>query len=111
MGSLDNIPTDGIPLDDLERASHRFKIEDKQAEALSYIRQNLPIAGFKELLGEDLWLREVLKDLAPMEPCKFCKAKVSASRSKALQILGEWLGILGNKSKQKSKREVVFDDE
>ena len=110
-GSLDNVETDGIPLDDLERAKHRFKIEEKQAEALNLIRKGLPIADFGDLLGESLWLREVLKDLEQPKPCKFCKSKVSAARTTALRVFGEWLGILGNKSKKKSKRDVVFDEE
>ena len=110
MGSLDNIPTDGIPLDELERAQHRFKIETKQAEAMDLIRKGLPIADFAKLLGEDLWLRELLKDLeSPC--CKLCKSKVSAARSKAIQLLGEWLGTIGSKAKKKSKREVVFDED
>jgi len=109
--SLDSAIPDGLPLDDLERAKHRFKIEEKQADALELIRKNLPIAGFAQLLGEELWLRELLKDLEGKEPCKFCKATCSAARTKALCLLGEWLGVLGSKAKKKSKREVVFDED
>ena len=109
-GSLDSIPTDGIPLDDIERAQHKFKLDAKQAEALDLIRKGLPIAGFTALLGEDLWIRELVKDLeGPC--CKLCQSKVSAARSKAIQLLGEWLGCVGSKAKKKSKREVVFDEE
>lgn len=110
MGSLDSIPTDGIPLDDIERAQHKFKLDAKQSEALELIRKGLPIAGFTQLLGEDLWVRELVKDLEP-PPCNVCKHKSSPARSKAIQLLGEWLGIIGSKSKKKSKREVVFDEE
>jgi len=110
MGSLDNMP-DGIPLDELERAKHRFKLEEKQTEALEYIRKNLPIAGFEQLMGETLWLREILKDMeGEAKPCKFCKAKVSSARTKAIQLFGEWLGVIGSKAKKKSKRDVIFDD-
>lgn len=110
MGTVDDLPVDGIPLDDIERAQHRFKFDAKQAEAIDFIRKNLPIAGFSQLLGEELWLRELLKDLeAP--PCKVCGHKAGPARSKAIQLLGEWLGCVGSKSKKKSKREVVFDEE
>lgn len=109
-GTLDNIPADGVPLDDIERAQHRFKFDAKQAEAIDFIRKNLPIAGFSQLLGEELWLRELLKDLEG-SCCPTCKGKAGAARSKAIQLLGEWLGCVGSKAKKKSKREVVFDEE
>jgi len=99
-----------IELGDLERAKRKFGLETQLSEALDLIRKDLPIQNFSQLLGEDLWLREVLKDLAQPTPCKFCKATVSAARTKALSVFGEWLGILGSKSKKKSKRDVVFDD-
>lgn len=99
-----------IELGDIEKAKRKFGLETQLTEALDLIRKDLPIQNFSQLLGEDLWLRELLKDLAQPEPCKFCKTKVSAARSKALQVFGEWLGILGSKSKKKSKRDVVFDD-
>lgn len=108
--SLDNVPVDGIPLDDIERAQRRFKLDAKQAEALELIRKGLPIADFTQLLGEELWLRELLKDLEGSN-CKVCKHKASPARTKAIQFLGEWLGVLGSKAKKKSKREVVFDEE
>lgn len=107
-GSLDSMP-DGANLDDLEKAQHQFKLDAKQQEALNLIRKDLPIAGFSALLGEDLWLREVLKDLAGSK-CKICKHTAGPARSKAIQLLGEFLGIIGNKAKKKSKREVIFDD-
>lgn len=109
-GSLDNIPADGVPLDDIERAKHRFKFDEKQQEAINFIRQNLPIAGFSQLLGEELWLRELLKDLEGSD-CRVCQKQAGPARSKAIQLLGEWLGVIGSKAKKKSKREVVFDEE
>lgn len=109
-GSVDNLPVDGIPLDDIERAQRKYKLDAKQAEAIDLIRKGLPIADFSALLGEELWLRELLKDLQGTA-CKVCKHTAGPARSKAIQLLGEWLGILGSKAKKKSKREVVFDEE
>jgi hypothetical protein len=102
-GSLDD-------LDDVQKAKRKYRFDNQLEDALDYIRKNMPITGFSGLLGEDLWLREVMKDLEQPDPCKFCKSKVTAARSKALQLFGEWLGVLGNKSKKKSKRDVVFDE-
>lgn len=102
-GSLDD-------LDDVQKAKRKFKFDNQLSDALEYIRNNLPITGFAPLLGEDLWLREVLKDMEPGEPCERCKVKANAARTKALVLLGEWLGVLGSKSKKKSKRDVVFDE-
>lgn len=102
-GSLDD-------LNDVQKAKRKFKFDNQLEDALDYIRANMPITGFAGLLGEDLWLREVLKDLDQPEPCKFCKVKVGAARTKALVLLGEWIGVIGNKSKKKSKRDVVFDE-
>ncbi len=99
-----------LELGDLERAKRKYGLDAQLADALELIRKDLPIGNFSQLLGEDLWLREVLKDLEQPVPCKFCKAKCGAARTKALALFGEWLGVLGNKSKKKSKRDVVFDD-
>ena len=109
-GSTDDLQIDGIPLDDVERVKHRFKLDEKQQEAINFIRQNLPISGFSQLLGEELWLREILKDLEGSN-CRVCKRSCGPARTKALQLLGEWLGILGSKAKKKSKREVIFDED
>lgn len=102
-GSLDD-------LDDVQKAKRKFKFDNQLQDALDYIKANMPITGFAGLLGDDLWLREVLKDLDQPEPCKFCKVRAGAARTKALVLLGEWLGILGSKAKKKSKRDVVFDE-
>ena len=108
MGTDDNLPIDGIPLDELERAKNEFKFETKLQAALDYIRKELPIKGFADLLSEDLWLREVMKDLEGSK-CRSCKKSYSTARSKALQLYGEWLGMIGNKAKKKSRREVSFE--
>jgi hypothetical protein len=61
-------------------------------------------------MGETLWIREILKDMEGGHPCKFCKTKASAARTKAIQLFGEWLGVIGSKAKKKAKRDVIFDD-
>ena len=101
-GSLDD-------LDDVQKAKRKFKFDNQLSDALDYIRANMPITGFAGLLGEDLWLREVLKDL-DTEPCSHCQTRAGAARTKALVLLGEWIGVIGNKAKKKSKRDVVFDE-
>lgn len=109
MEELEGI-SNKIELGDLERAKRKFGLETALSDALDLIRKDLPIQNFSQLLGEDLWLREVLKDLEQVTPCPNCKAKCGAARTKALSLFGEWLGVLGSKSKKKSKRDVVFDD-
>lgn len=101
---------DELDITEVERARRKFGFDNQLQDALDLIRKDLPIQNFAQLLGEDLWLREVLKDLEQPTPCKFCKSKCGAARTKALALFGEWLGVLGSKSKKKSKREVVFDD-
>lgn len=108
MPSNDDLELDGIPLDELERAKHEYGLDEKQARALLYIRKGLPISGFTAVLTEELWLREVLKDLESSQ-CRECRKFYSAARSKALQLLGEYQGIIGSKNKKKTKREVTFD--
>lgn len=108
MGTSDDLPVDGIPLDEIERAKHEYGLDDKQARALCYIRKGLPIRDFTAVLTEELWVREVLKDLEA-STCRECKKHYSTARSKALQLFGEYMGIIGNKSKKKVKRTVEFD--
>lgn len=110
MASLDDLNSGELSISELEKAKRKFKFDTQLQDAQELIQKNLPITGFAHLLGEDLWLRELMKDLEQPEPCKFCKVKAHAARTKALALLGEWLGIIGNKSKKKSKRDVVFDE-
>ncbi len=108
MGSDDEYPIDGIPLSDIERAKAEYGLDDKQARALCYIRKGLPLRDFTAVLTEELWVREVLKDLEA-STCRECKKHYSAARSKALTLFGEYMGIIGNKSKKKMNRTVTFD--
>ena len=108
MPSNDDLPIDGIPLDEIERAKHEYGLDDKQARALLFIRKGLPIKDFTAVLTEELWVREVLKDLEA-STCRECRKHYSAARSKALDLFGQYMGILGNKSKKKMNRTVTFD--
>lgn len=97
----DDLPIDGISLEEVERASQEYKLDEKQARMLLYIKKNLPISGFSEVLTEELWLREVLKDID----------RVGFARTQALRMLGEYLGILGKRVPKSKSVNVVFDEE
>ncbi len=108
--SSDDIPAiDGMTLEEFDRIRKAWGLDKKQSEALDLIRKGLPLQNFTELLGEELWLRELLKDLEG-NPCRHCKKYSSGARTKALQMFAEWAGLLGSKSKKKSKKTVTFED-
>jgi len=110
MGPKDKEPKvrpteDRDPLEDSvlqEQAEHEYKIDEKQQRIMEYVRQDIPISGFAEALTKELWLREVLKDVDSPDP---------RVRSRALHMLGQYMGILGaNKPGAKPKQvEVDFD--
>lgn len=110
MGPKDRNPKvkpteDRDPLDDellKEQAEHEYKLDEKQQRMMDYIRQNLPIAGFAEVLTKELWLREVLRDIDSPDP---------RVRTRAIHMLGQYLGILGQaKAGAKPKAvDVDFD--
>lgn len=110
MASNDDLPFDELSLEEVEAVKREFGLEDKQARAMILIRKGVPIKKIVELFTEEMWLREVAKDLEGWE-CHACKKHTGAARSKAIQLLGEWMGIIGGKSKKKAKREVTFGDE
>lgn len=101
--------TEAYTEDDMERLRRTWGLDNKQSEALKLIRDGVPIKNFAEILGEELWLRELLKDLEANQ-CRHCKKFSSAARSKAIQLIGEWMGLIGNKSKKKSKKTVSFEE-
>ncbi len=96
-------------LDELSYIKQKFGLDQKQAEALKYIRDGVPLKNFADILSEEMWLRELLKDMEANQ-CKVCKKFSSAGRSKALQMFAEWAGLLGSNSKKKSKKTVTFDE-
>ena len=108
MPSSDDLEVDSIPLDQIERAKHEFGLNEKEARALLMIRQGLPLKDFTRVLTEELWVREVIKDLE-IGKCKYCSRTAGPARTKALQLMGEWMGILGSKSKKKMNRTVSFE--
>lgn len=91
---------DRDPLEDellKEQAEHEYKLDEKQQRLLDYVKANLPISGFAEVLTKELWLREVLKDIDCPDP---------RIRSRALHMLGQYLGILGKDKAAGPKKQI-----
>ena len=87
-----------------ERAEHEYKLNEKQRRLMEYVKANIPISGFAEVLTEELWLREILKDVDSENPYV---------RTRALSMLGQFLKITGpnsGKGKHAAERaEVEFE--
>ena len=86
-----------------EQAEHEYKLNAKQQRLMEYVKANIPISGFAEVLTEELWLREVLKDVDSANPYV---------RTRALSMLGQFMGISGPGAKKKTAApgvEVEFD--
>ncbi len=100
MDSLDDLSED--MLDAREKAARDFGFNRRQEKAIDYIRKNIPISGVADVLTEDLWLREVLKDI---------DSDNYSVRSKALEMLGKYIGVLGAKGRNPGpKKTVEFED-
>jgi len=82
-----------------EMAKGEFKLNDKQGRLMEYITANLKIEDFLNCLSEEMWLREVLKDVASPNPF---------IRQRALGMWGKHQGYLGDK---KTKDKVIKDVE
>lgn len=83
-----------------EMAEGEFKINDKGKRILEYVAANLSIEGFMESLSEEIWLREVLKDVS--SPNAFI-------RQRAIAMWGQYMGWLGKKTKEKEEiKDVEF---
>lgn len=83
-------------------AAGEFKINDQQARIMDYIRANLKIEEFAACLSEEMWLREVLKDVE--SPNGFI-------RSRALSMWGQYAGWLKkNQAKKEERHEVEFGE-
>lgn len=96
----DDLPDD--LLNDLDKAKNEFGFFKKQERALEFIKKNIPIRDVADVLTEDLWLREVIKDV---------DSKYPATRSKALEMLGKYLGLLGARgAKPGARKHVEFED-
>lgn len=98
-------PMDDLPddlLDMTSRAGNEFGFNKKQERALEFIKANIPISGVADILTEDLWLREVLKDVDSESP---------TVRSKALEMIGRYIGALGTRGAKPGRRKVVEFEE
>ncbi len=82
----------------VEKAEHEYKLNEKQRRMMEYVKANIPISGFAEVLTEELWLREILKDVDSENPYV---------RTRALSMLGQYLKITGPNSKDKKTK--AFD--
>jgi hypothetical protein len=96
VDSFDDLPDE--LLDATRKAKEEFGFNKKQERALDYIRKNIPISGIADILTEDLWLREVLKDVDSPNP---------STRSKALEMVGKFIGALGGKGAKAGPRKLV----
>ena len=90
---------EGDALRDL--AKGEFKLNDKQGRLMEYITANLKIEDFINCLSEEMWLREVLKDVGSDSPFV---------RMNALRMWGSHQGFLSKKNKgQEAVRDVEFE--
>lgn len=87
-----------------EAAEHEYKLNEKQRRLMQYVKQNIPVSGFAEVLTEELWLREILKDVDSENPYV---------RTRALSMLAQYLKITGPNAKGSGikHKEVEFNDE
>lgn len=89
----------------LAMAKGEYKFDDKSRRLMEYIRANLPVEGFAELLknsGEEVWLREILKDVGSPNPFV---------RMNALRMWGQYGGWLKKAHGPAAKRaEVDFGE-
>lgn len=100
-GSLDDYPMDLVPLEEIQRAQREYDLNEKQARLLYFIKKDIPISGFAKILGAEVWLREVIKDLG---------SKSFASRTAALRMLGEYFGCIGNKKTKSQPKAVEIEE-
>jgi hypothetical protein len=76
-----------------------LRINQVQGNLMEYITANLKIEDFMRCLSEEMWLREVLKDVA---------SNNSFVRSRALSMWGQHQGWLGKKNKKEANYDVEF---
>lgn|SRR3990167_5684058 len=98
-GSADNIP-DGVPLNDIELIKRRFSLDDKAAEAVRYIMQNVQVANLSQIVGADYALRHLIVEI---------ERGSGMIKLRALELLMRGLGLFTPKKKSSAKK-VVFDD-
>ncbi len=101
-GTADDLPLDGIRLDELERMKQEFRLDEARARLLAALKEGMPVVGIGNKLTEDYWLAEVIKDIETGTP---------SSRSRALTMLGMYQGILSDKSGKKARLKVKFQED
>ena len=89
-------------LTEQEEADYKFRIDRKLTKALEEIAKGQHIKGFAGLLDQDFWLREVLRDTWHENP---------NIRSRALMMLGQYLGILSERKGSQGRKAVKFEEE
>src|SRR6185295_5025383 len=99
-------PMDDLPddlLDDTARAAHEFGLNKRVQEAVEFVHKGINIKGLEDLLNDDFWLCEVLRDVKSTNP---------GVRSRALEMLGKYIGALQAKGAKAGPRKVVeFESE
>lgn len=85
-----------------EMAEGEYKVNDKGKRILEYVSANISIEGFMESLSEEIWLREVLKDVSSPHPFV---------RQRAIAMWGQYMGWLGKKNKagKEEVKDVEFE--
>jgi hypothetical protein len=83
-----------------EMCEGEFKMDEKSGRLMEYVAANLKVADFMNCLSEEMWLREVLKDVS--SPNAFI-------RQRALAMWGKYQGFLGSKKERHEPiKEVDF---
>lgn len=82
-----------------DMAEGEFKVNDKSKRVMEYIAANISIEDFASALTEEIWLREVLKDVSSTN---------AFIRQRAIGMWGQYMGWLGKKQKKDSE-DVVKD--
>lgn len=98
---LEDEPADHIALSEEDRLELGFRLDEKMEAAREHIRKGKAIKGFSKLLDHEFWLREILRDIDSDNP---------TVRSRALGMLGQYMGILSDHKSRHRKAKVVFDE-
>lgn len=101
-GTTDDLPIDGMNLDEIERLKQEFHLDEARARLILAVTQGIPITGIGNRLTEDYWLAEVMKDIEGGTP---------SSRSRAMTMMGMYLGILSDKASKRGKMKVKFQED
>ena len=74
----------------------------EQHSLLQKVMEELPLAALIPVLSEEIWVREVLKDVS---------SRIPGVRTKALEMWGKHLGLLQAKvGKSAGRKEVEFSE-